>query len=117
MTNDDPLADRARQHLNERRAQRYASTRLWTPDPNLGGTKGERALADFFGGEPDLRNKVGGDHGIDLEVLLKFNFGDWFETDVKWANIPGYLLVDSEKISPRRIYVLASTLAGKTECL
>jgi hypothetical protein len=99
--------DEFRQHLNERRAQRYASSRFWNRDPHEIGMEGERELAEFFGGIQDFRNRPGGDDRIDLEVLLNLEGPDsWFEIDVKTANDPKYLLVNVEKIVPHRIYVL-----------
>jgi hypothetical protein len=110
--------DRSGQHLNERRAQNYATTRLWNADPNKLGMDGERTLADFFYAEPDLRNRPGGDDRIDLEVLLCLHESDeWFEVDVKTANIPKYLLVNVAKIVPHRLYVLCAPMRDHFECL
>lgn len=87
---------------------RYASTRLWNPTPNALGMRGELALAILFGAEPDLRIRPDGDYGVDLEVLLRVGVDkQWFVIDVKTANGPKELLVNTEKLRPDTIYVLA----------
>ena len=110
--------DRSEEHLNERRAQNYQTTRNWNPDPDKIGMIGERKLAEFFGGEPDLRNRPGGDDGIDLEVMLNLDGPDeWFEIDAKTANIPKWLLVNRDKIVPHRLYVLCGPRGADWACL
>lgn len=101
------MSDDFKRHLNERRAQRYASTRLWNPDPDAIGMEGEKALAEYFDAIQDFRNRPGGDDRIDLELLLNLDGSDqWFEVDVKAANDPKYLLVNVKKIVAHRLYVL-----------
>lgn len=103
------MTDRTHQHQQERDAQRYKSTRLWNKTPNKLGMQGEQTLAAYFGAEPDLRNRPAGDDGIDLELMLNFNgTPEWFELDVKTANFPVYLLVNTKKLQHRRIYVLSN---------
>jgi hypothetical protein len=102
--------ERARAHLKERQAQQYASTRRWSKSGDKLGMQGERALAEFFGAQPDLRNKPAGDDGIDLEILFDAHGNgkeEWVEADVKTAMKPLHLLVNRNKIVPHRIYVLA----------
>jgi hypothetical protein len=111
--------DDFKRHLNERRGQNYASTRLWNKDPDkLGMEGGERMLAWYFGAEPDLRNRPGGDKGIDLELLLCFEKKpEWSEWDVKTANKPGFLLVNTKDIKPHRGYALCAPWASTWELL
>jgi hypothetical protein len=109
--------DRYQEHLEERRAQRYASTRLWNEDPDKIGMWGEKTLADFFGAEQDLRNRPEGDDGIDLETLLHFDPEpkQWFELDVKTARAPKNLLVNTKTIKPHRLYLLAAAAGPATQ--
>lgn len=98
-------------HLEERRKQKYESTRLWNADSNRVGMLGELAVAMFLRGWPDLRNRPGGDKGIDIEALLDVPVDQliatlWIEIDAKGSPNPSHLSVQPKSLALQRIYVL-----------
>jgi hypothetical protein len=110
--------ERARKHLEERRSQQYASTRLWHPDPDKPGMIGERTVAEAFGAEPDLRNSPGGDGGIDIEFLFRVGEGErWFKVDAKGSSYGDWLRVDCKIIKPDTIYVLVHVVGENGRCV
>ena len=64
------MTDRFKEHLEERRSQRYASTRLWNTDPNLIGMLAEREFARWAGIDQDLRDMPRGDGKIDYVIAI-----------------------------------------------
>lgn len=98
--------ERYREHLREREGQNYASTRRWNATPNKGGMIGEKAQAEFFGAEPDLRNRPKGDRGVDLEVSL--DGGSWHKLDAKYASDGEWLKVEVDKLREDVVYVLVN---------
>lgn len=106
--------DRFEEHHQERASQNYASTRRWTTDHDRRGLIGEKALAEYFGAEQDLRNKPGGDGGVDLMIW----FADrWWAVDAKCSKYGDYLRVDVRKIKPLTIYVLVHDQGGVGKCV
>lgn len=98
------------QHLEERRAQNYRSTRrLGEHDTDLIGLLGELALAEFFGSAPDLNNKPRGDRGVDRTITLTTKEGErTFAVDVKGSAYGDLLRVEASKpLDLHKIYVLA----------
>lgn len=106
-----PVTDRKRylEHLAEREAQEYASTKRLNPHPNVSGMIGERVLAEYFGAEQDLRDFPGGDKGIDLQLLMRVREREqWITVDSKATTYHGrdaWLFVTPKVIKPKTIYV------------
>jgi hypothetical protein len=113
------VTDRFQEHLEERRSQNYASTRLWTADPHKLGMIGERTLAEFFGAEPDLRNKPFGDSGVDIELLFRRQDGgeQWVPVDAKGSSYGDWLRVDTKIIKPKTLYVLVLVSGDVGRCI
>jgi len=101
--------DAYRQHLADREAQNYASTRRWNDRPNVSGMIGERELARYFGAEQDLRDFPGGDGGVDLQLLLRLDVERWTTVDAKGSTRGDWLYVLENKIDPATVYVLCHT--------
>lgn len=68
------------------------------------GLRGEEALAIMFGGAVDLRARPNGDGGRDN--IIHTDHGT-FPVDVKAARKPYNLIVETGKLKPRTIYILA----------
>lgn len=114
---------RRQEHLAERNAQRFASTRILTPHHNEMGMAGEKALAEFFGALPDLRDLRPLPRGKrpDLEVLLDLEppLWDWYGLDIKTTDTM-YLIVEANPDKPipdNRIYVMATYVNKVAECV
>jgi hypothetical protein len=111
--------DRFEEHLNERRNQRYASTRLWTPDPNKPGMIGERAVAKCLRAEPDMRNRPGGDGGIDIEALIRVSELDkrWIIINAKASPYGDWLRGSVGEVDPQTIYILVHVQGEDGTCV
>src|SRR5262245_35994876 len=104
-------------HLRERERQNYPSTRRFTPEPNVIGMPAERIWHSWCGLKQDLRNKVGGDGGIDVVLTLNI-LGRPIEvlSDVKGSSFHGsprkrYLVEAPENLDTEKLYVLAEVWA------
>jgi len=103
--------------MQRREAQRFDSTRLYTPEPNKTGMPAEREWHHWCGLKQDLRYKAGGDGGIDVVLNLNLH-GRPTEvfSDVKATQFHGrlhkmYLCVDPKDLDTEAIYVLAEAWA------
>jgi hypothetical protein len=110
--------DRFNDHLKERdrSATPSSSTRIYGERTELKGLIGEKIGCNHFGATQDLRNKRGGDGGVDLEVFLEENDGKgWVKLNFRGTpnggplkpNKAAQLIVDCDKVRPDIVYVLA----------
>lgn len=85
----------------------HASSRRLAPGYELTGLSGEKALADFTGGEVDTQPRPGGDGGVDAHIAL------WFTADVKTSKLGIDMLVEEGEVKAD-LYIAGHDQAGKT---
>lgn len=97
MTIDEEAKKRHKRHIN------HPTHRPLSPGYELIGLLGEKALAEFVGGEVDMEPRPNGDGGVDN--VIHTIHGD-FRVDVKTARKPYHLIVEQGKVRRLTIYIL-----------